>query len=120
MPSTVQPILMTPQLDRLLAFYRDVFDAKDATRMPPEGPAFYLGLVIGDTDVGLVADEKVVAGEPSRFILSIAVEDADAVLATVEPAGGVVLGSPNDMPWGQRVAHIQDPDGNLVNITQDL
>ena len=28
-----------------------------------------------------------------------------------------MLGPPNDMPWGQRVAHIQDPDGNTVNLT---
>jgi hypothetical protein len=24
------------------------------------------------------------------------------------------------MPWGQRVAHIKDPDGNVVNLTQQL
>jgi hypothetical protein len=24
------------------------------------------------------------------------------------------------MPWGQRVAHIQDPDGNPLNITQPI
>jgi hypothetical protein len=21
------------------------------------------------------------------------------------------------MPWGQRVAHVQDPDGNALNLT---
>jgi hypothetical protein len=34
--------------------------------------------------------------------------------------GGRVLGPPNNMPWGQRVAHIQDPDGNAVNLTQPI
>ena len=29
-------------------------------------------------------------------------------------------GPPNDMPWGQRVAHIQDPDGNTVNLTEPI
>ena len=24
------------------------------------------------------------------------------------------------MPWGQRIAHIKDPDGNAVNLTQQL
>jgi hypothetical protein len=24
------------------------------------------------------------------------------------------------MPWGQRVAHIQDPDGNTVNLTEPI
>ncbi|MFF2141040.1 extradiol dioxygenase, partial [Streptomyces sp. NPDC058193] len=23
-------------------------------------------------------------------------------------------------PWGQRVAHIKDPDGNPVNLTQPI
>ncbi|EFE84545.1 LOW QUALITY PROTEIN: glyoxalase, partial [Streptomyces albidoflavus] len=33
---------------------------------------------------------------------------------------GSVSGAPNDMPWGQRVAHIQDPDGTPVNPTQPI
>jgi predicted enzyme related to lactoylglutathione lyase len=24
------------------------------------------------------------------------------------------------MPWGQRVAHVQDPDGNSVNLVQPI
>jgi hypothetical protein len=24
------------------------------------------------------------------------------------------------MPWGQRVAHIADPDGNVVNLTESI
>jgi predicted enzyme related to lactoylglutathione lyase len=48
------------------------------------------------------------------------VPDVDAVLDQVEPAGGAVLGPPNDMPWGQRVAHILDPDGNAVNLTSAI
>jgi predicted enzyme related to lactoylglutathione lyase len=31
-----------------------------------------------------------------------------------------VLGPPNDMPWGQRVAHVHDPDGNMVNLVQQV
>jgi predicted enzyme related to lactoylglutathione lyase len=38
----------------------------------------------------------------------------------VAALGGRVLGEANDMPWGQRVAHIQDPDGNTVNLTQPI
>jgi len=32
--------------------------------------------------------------------------------------GGRFLGQPNE--WGQQVAHIQDPDGNAVNLTQSI
>jgi predicted enzyme related to lactoylglutathione lyase len=38
----------------------------------------------------------------------------------VTQLGGRVRGLPNDMPWGQRVAHAQDPDGNSVNLVQPI
>jgi predicted enzyme related to lactoylglutathione lyase len=59
-------------------------------------------------------------GEPVRMLLSIDVPDVDALLPRVEGLGGHAKGPANDMPWGQRVAHIADPDGNAVNLTQDI
>ena len=40
----------------------------------------------------------------------------------IHPASAIVAATSeaNDMPWGQRVAHIKDPDGNVVNLTQQL
>ena len=49
----------------------------------------------------------------------MAVGDVDALLDTVRRLGGTVVAPPTDMPWGQRVGHILDPDGNTVNLTQD-
>ncbi|MFF9788827.1 VOC family protein, partial [Streptomyces nigrescens] len=57
---------------------------------------------------------------PARILISIVVQDVDALLDRVGPLGGTARGPANDMPWGQRVAHIQDPDGNAVNLTQPL
>jgi predicted enzyme related to lactoylglutathione lyase len=54
------------------------------------------------------------------MLISAAVDDVDALLDRVVELGGRVLGPPTDMPWGQRVAHIEDPDGNTVNLTQQL
>jgi predicted enzyme related to lactoylglutathione lyase len=48
------------------------------------------------------------------------VPDADVLLPKVEGLGGTATSEANDMPWGQRVAHIKDPDGNVVNLTQQL
>lgn len=116
--SVIQPILCTADLDRLHDFYAQVFGATEVRRTPDEGPVFYLGLRIGDSDLGLVAEQQ--AGAVSkRYALSIEVESVDALLPLVEKHGGTVQ-PPNDMPWGQRVAHAEDPDGNLVNLTQTL
>jgi uncharacterized glyoxalase superfamily protein PhnB len=42
------------------------------------------------------------------------------LLDRVAGLGVRVQGPLNDMPWGQRVAHIADPDGSVVNLTQAL
>lgn len=122
MVSTIQPVIVTPDLDRLLSFYTALLGAKEIDRVPAEGPTFYVGLQVGDSSLGLVADTGVdlAAGAGQRILLSVDVEDVGLVLARVEDAGGRVQGPANDMPWGQRVAHIQDPDGNGVNLTQPI
>ncbi|WP_086666818.1 VOC family protein [Lentzea kentuckyensis] len=115
----IQPIIVTPNLKAVQAFYEQVLDASEVFRYPPKGRVFYKTLRIGDAELGLVA-EKADVSVPSRIALSIGVDDVDALLPLVEPAGGRVRGPSNDMPWGQRVAHVFDPDGNPVNLTQDL
>jgi uncharacterized glyoxalase superfamily protein PhnB len=120
MASTITPILVTRDVGRLHGFYATLFEAKEVARVPDEGPIFYLGLRIGDSDLGLSADAEVDVGRPVRVLLSIDVADVDALLPRVEALGGSAPGPANDMRWGQRVAHISDPDGNVVNLTQPL
>ncbi|MBM2619739.1 VOC family protein [Actinoplanes sp. LDG1-06] len=117
--STVQAIISTPNFDKVRAFYVGLLGAVETTRYPAQGAAFYVGFKVGDSDLGLV-NEAGAAGPSSRFALSVAVDDVDALLSRVEANGGRVQGPPNDMPWGQRVAHVYDPDGNMVNLTQTL
>jgi predicted enzyme related to lactoylglutathione lyase len=119
-PSTVQPIIVTPDIERLLRFYTTLLGATETERYPAEGPVFYIGLRLGDSDLGLTADQNVAAGTTGRVLLSIDVPEVDPLLGQVEALGGEVRGAANDMPWGQRVAHIKDPDGNAVNLTQQL
>jgi predicted enzyme related to lactoylglutathione lyase len=52
--------------------------------------------------------------------VAVFVENVDDLLPRVKPAGGKVHGRAKDMPWGHRVAHITDPDGNSINLTQQL
>ncbi|THA56482.1 extradiol dioxygenase [Streptomyces sp. A0958] len=118
--STIQPVVITAEQDVLLGFCTELFGAEEIFRVPEEGPAFYLGLRIGDTDVGLVAKKDPGTGAAPRIVLSIGVDDVDETLGRVTALGGSVRSGPNDMPWGQRVAHIQDPDGNPVNLTQPI
>ncbi|TFV85843.1 VOC family protein [Blastococcus sp. CT_GayMR16] len=118
MPSTVRPIIVSNDLSRLLAFYTGLFGAEEVQRFPDDGPVFYVGLTLGDSELGLSSDDSVVPGAPGRMLLSIEVPDVDALLPRVTELGGSAPGPANDMPWGQRVAHITDPDGNVVNLTE--
>ncbi|MGW6396217.1 VOC family protein [Streptomyces sp. NPDC055103] len=118
--STIQPVIITANQEVLLDFYTQLFGAEEIFRVPEEGPTFYLGLRIGDTDLGLVAKEAPGTGAAPRILLSIGVDDVDETLGRVEALGGSLRSGPNDMPWGQRVAHIQDPDGNPLNLTQPI
>ena len=120
MPAPIRPILVTADLDRLLAFYTGLLGARENFRYHDDGPVFYVGLALGDSELGLVADASVEPGSPGRMLLSIEVPDVDTLLEQVPSLGGHVQGPANDMPWGQRVAHIADPDGNVVNLTQTL
>ncbi|MHC5264320.1 VOC family protein [Streptomyces sp. UC4497] len=116
--STIQPVILTADQDALVSFYTKLFGAKEIFRVPEEGPAFYVGLRIGDTELGLVAKADPGTKATPRILLSIGVDDVAETLGRVEALGGSVRSTPNDMPWGQRVAHISDPDGNPVNLTQ--
>ncbi|SFF46759.1 VOC family protein [Blastococcus tunisiensis] len=117
---TVSPIIATPDLDRLTAFYTGLLGATVAERYPDDGPTFFVGLRIGDSHLGLVANGEVSPGTPTRVVLSIEVPDVDALLPRVPGLGGDAGAGSNDMPWGQRVAHVADPDGNALNLTQQL
>jgi predicted enzyme related to lactoylglutathione lyase len=116
-PSSVSPIIVTHDLERLARFYTGVVGATETRRTPDVGPTFYLGLRIGDSELGIVSDGSVAGTPAGRVVLSIEVPDVDAALSRVEAHGGQAPAPANDMPWGQRVAHVQDPDGKALNLT---
>ena len=51
-----------------------------------------------------------------RFALWVYVDDCDALVETSRAAGVTILAEPVDQPWGERVARVADPDGNVVII----
>jgi predicted enzyme related to lactoylglutathione lyase len=105
MPPTLQPVIVTPSMPLVLAFYKALFGAVEISRVPEDGPAFYVGLQIGNAELGVVADGDARIDAPQRILLNVNVGDldvgdVDGLLEHVEALGGRVLGPPNDMPWG--------------------
>jgi lactoylglutathione lyase len=44
------------------------------------------------------------------------VADVDGFVDELRRSGVVVLAEPADQVWGERVAYVEDPDGNPVHI----
>ena len=53
MPATVQPVIVTPSIPLLLAFYKALLGAVEISRVPEDGRAFYVGLQIGNAELGV-------------------------------------------------------------------
>jgi lactoylglutathione lyase len=53
--------------------------------------------------------------------LVIEVDDVDAAFTAAVERGGEAAAEPTDHPeWGLRTAHVRDPDGNIVELYQDI
>ena len=55
-------------------------------------------------------------GPGPSFEMFVYVEHADAAVAELAARGTVVIRPPEDMPWGERVGFVADPDGNPVAV----
>ena len=65
--------------------------------------------------------EPVEAAAPgASFLLTIGVEDTDAVCAELERRGVTIVTGPVDRPWGVRTAAFLDPDGYAWEVAADL
>lgn len=119
----ISPSFTVTDLQRSIAFYRDV-----------------LGFVVGDEwrDNGTLQGCEIRAGSVlfmlnqddfakgrnrakgigTRLYCSTA-QDIDRLAAEITARGGALDQEPTDMPWGQRVFMLTDPDGFKLTIAQE-
>jgi lactoylglutathione lyase len=113
------PILTTRDLQAALGFYRDLLGATVTYEFPgPDGEPAYAGLELGASHLGIGRDPDLAEGPSARFSLWAYVDDCDAAVEGLRTAGVTVVEEPADQPWGERIARVLDPDGNLVIIGQ--
>ena len=60
------------------------------------------------------------AADNRTVIIEFRVADVDAACAAVRATGAPVVLEPTTQPWGNRSALVRDPDGNLVNLYQNV
>ncbi|GGD67160.1 catechol 2,3-dioxygenase-like lactoylglutathione lyase family enzyme [Rhizobium sp. BK226] len=59
-------------------------------------------------------------GSGARVLLTIKVDDVDAVCAELRKLGVTLLNGPVDRPWGRRTAAFADPSGHVWEVAQEL
>ena len=122
------PIVYAGDVERSLAFYRDLLDFELTYRWPDEGRIDFAYLRLGDTGIGISSasapaelhGRAPVADSPVRFELCLYTDDTDAAAARMRAAGVRELRPPEDMPWGERLAYFEDPDGNPIHVAAKI
>jgi lactoylglutathione lyase len=116
------PIVYVRDMDAARRFYRDLLGLVETYRQPDEGEPGYVALEHGGTKVGLVVHDAPreflgrSPGDGIRFELWLYCDDVGAEVERLRAEGVQVLREPEDMPWGERLAYVADPDGNPVSI----
>jgi lactoylglutathione lyase len=123
MPGRAFPVIYTEDVPRLEAFYT-VLGFEVVYRFPPDDEAGYVSMQRGESSLGIVTTESpkmligVEAGPGPRFEMFVYVDDLDALVERFRGDGTKVFAEPQDMPWGERLAYVADPDGNPVALAQ--
>ena len=116
-------ILVVEELERSLAFWRDVIGLPLAHRA-----AGYAQFQTGATRIALITRAGLgealgrelvpVPRDAAGFEIGFKVDDVDTAFRELVAAGAQAAVPPTDRPWGQRTAYVRDPDGHWVELAQ--
>ena len=116
------PVLYAKDVERVAGFYLALGYVEHARLPGADGGPGFIGLHRDAAELAVTTEDspRMLAGvEPGpgpRHELFVYVDEVDAAVAAVTGAGGSVLREPADMPWGERVGFVADPEGNVVSL----
>jgi lactoylglutathione lyase len=116
-------ILFVADLGRSVAFYRDVIGLP--FKLQGDGYVEFAtrGTRFGLYDRGrlreLTGQGAEMPGRPGGEVVFV-VGDVDAEARRLEGAGVRILKGPVDRAWGHRTVHVEDPDGFVVELAQEI
>lgn len=108
---TVTPYLTVQAAEELMTFIADVLGGSELLRLPgPDGRIGHAEMRVGDSVI-MLADVPQ-AEEPTRAMLHLYVEDADATYRRAVARGATSLREPTTEFYGDRMAGVADSFGN--------
>lgn len=121
----VFPIINCQDLAVTVAFYRDVFGGERTYQFPPDGEPDYVSLQVGDGQVSLgrgtgpaMYGETPLPATGHAVDICIYVSELAATIERARAAGAQIPVEPAEMPWGETVAYVQDPEGTMLLVIQ--
>ncbi len=118
------PVAYASDVDAVASFW-ELLGFRRHVQLPPEGAPGYVGLTRDGAGELAVTHEQWPAdryglspGTGPRFEMYIYVDDLEAMLARLTEANVTVLREAEDMPWGEQIATVADPEGNPVALCQ--
>lgn len=117
--------LFVDDIDEAKSFYQRVFTPKvlfeDDVSAVLNFSGLLVNLLISSEAPELVTPLPVAASSSgSRMLLTIKVDDTDAVCAELNRLGITLLNGPIDRAWGRRTAAFADPSGHVWEIAADI
>src|SRR4029453_17371626 len=118
------PSFTVDNIDKSVAFYRDVLGFTFKDKWEEDGVLKGVGLVAGSVTFWLGQDDGKEGrgrgeGGGSR-ISCVTIQDIDVLAARVRSTGTALAEEPKDQPWGGRYFAVRDPDGFLISISSGL
>ena len=129
----IQVHYWSEDVERLLEHYVGVLSFELVYRQPPDPPADFCILKLGDAKIMIAQPPDLEAlgdrndgrlleavgpriGRPGPISVYVEVEDVDAYHGRVAAAGAEVIEPIWDAPWGLRQFSVLDPEGNLMTF----
>jgi len=116
-------ILFVRDLERSVAFYRDVIglpfklQGDGYVEFATQGAKF--GLYDRNRLGELTGQGTDPSDHPGGEVVFL-VEDVDAEAERLREAGATILRGPVDRAWGHRTLHLEDPDGFVVELAGEI
>ena len=118
----IHPAFTATDLQRSIAFYRDVLGFLIGEEWRENGTLEGVELRAGAMTVMLSQDDFAKGrGRPKGIGMRLrcrTAQDVDRLAAQIKERGGVLDQEPQDMPWGERLFTISDPDGFKLSFVQ--
>ncbi len=118
----ITPSFTATDLQRSIAFYRDVLGFMIGEEWRENGQLAGCEILAGAVTFMLSQDDFAKGRDRQKGVgmrwRCHTAQDIDKLAAEIKARGGVLDQEPQDMPWGERVFMITDPDGFKLTFVQ--